>query len=81
MKRALVCVLVVLGSGAAATEIPVSDLQQWTSLSYRGIPATTVAVVGGSLLHLGQQVGQSAGLQARRAAGGYVIGGQSALVG
>ncbi len=49
MKKALVCVLVMLGSGAAATEIPVSDLQQWTSLSYRNIPANTVAVVDGNL--------------------------------
>jgi hypothetical protein len=49
MKKALVGVLIMLGSAAAATEIPVSDLQQWTSLSYRTIPANAVAVVDGNL--------------------------------
>ncbi len=52
MKKALLAVLVMLGLAAAATaetEIPVSDLQQWTSLEYRSIPANTVAVEGGNL--------------------------------
>jgi hypothetical protein len=49
MKKALVFVLVMLGSVAAATEIPVSDLQQWTSLSYSSVPANTVAVENGNL--------------------------------
>ena len=49
MKKALVGVLMMLGSAAAATEIPVSDLQRWTSLSYRSIPANTVSVEDGNL--------------------------------
>ncbi|MGB5624519.1 MAG: hypothetical protein WBM61_02220, partial [Woeseiaceae bacterium] len=49
MKKTLVGVLTMLGSVAAATEIPVSDLQKWTSLSFRSIPANTVAVVDGNL--------------------------------
>ena len=49
MKKALVGVLVMLGSAAAATEIPVSDLQRWTSLSFSSIPANTVSVQDGNL--------------------------------
>lgn len=49
MKKALVAVLITLASAAVATEIPVSDLQQWTSLSFARIPANTVAVVDGNL--------------------------------
>lgn len=49
MKMALVGVLMMLGSAAAATEIPVSDLQRWTSLSFRSIPANTVSVDDGNL--------------------------------
>ncbi len=49
MKKALVCVLVMLTAGTAATEIPVSDLRQWTILSYSSIPANTVAVEDGNL--------------------------------
>jgi hypothetical protein len=49
MKKALVGVLMMLGSAAAATEIPVSDLQRWTSLSFSSIPANTVSVEDGNL--------------------------------
>jgi hypothetical protein len=49
MKKALVGVLMMLGSAAAATEIPVSDLQRWTALSYRSIPANTASVEDGNL--------------------------------
>lgn len=49
MKKALAAVLIILSSAAVATEIPVSDLQQWTSLSFTRIPANSVAVVDGNL--------------------------------
>ncbi len=49
MKKPLVGVLMMLGSAAAATEIPVSDLQRWTSLSFSSIPANTVSVEDGNL--------------------------------
>ncbi len=49
MKMALVGVLIMLGSAAAATEIAVSDLQRWTSLSFSSIPANTVSVEDGNL--------------------------------
>jgi len=49
MKKALVGVLMMLGSAAAATEIPVSDLQRWTALSYRSIPANSASVEDGNL--------------------------------
>ncbi len=49
MKKALVGVLMLMASAAAATEIAVSDLQRWTSLSYSSIPANTVSVEDGDL--------------------------------
>lgn len=39
----------MLSSGAAATEIPVSDLERWTSLTFRSIPANAVSVREGNL--------------------------------
>jgi hypothetical protein len=49
VNKALVCIFMMLSSAAAAIEIPVSDRGQWTSLSFRNIPANTVTVDDGNL--------------------------------
>lgn len=49
MRKTLASVLMILSVAAAATEIPLSDLQRWTTLSFNNIPANTVSIENGSL--------------------------------
>lgn len=50
MRKTLASVLMIPFMAVAATiEVPVSDLQQWTSLSFSSIPANTVSVENDSL--------------------------------